>query len=140
MPDAVAGRWQRADHQIAGRQFLARHLPCRDVAAHEAVAGGGRALGERIRHCGRANDEPLSAAPGEQLDDEVGDGTGPVVAAVRVGPGAGDGHHGSRLGGDIGLEAGGPEFDPRFLPVGAAVLDHDVPLHASRLNSGCYWL
>ena len=60
----------------------------------------------------------------QKIDQQVGDGAHAVVAAMGVGPGAGDGDDGAGLRGAVGVEARRPDFDARFLPVGAAVLCH----------------
>ena len=114
------------DHRIAVMGVVADlEAVGGDVARHQAVARRRRALRQRVGHRRRADHQPLPAARGDQLDQQVGDGAHAVVAAMGVGPGAGDGDDGVGLGGAIGIEAGGADFDARFLPVGAAVLCHD---------------
>jgi hypothetical protein len=96
-----------------------------DIAGHEAVARRRRALGQRVRHRRCAHDQALPAALGQNFDQEIADGADAVVAAMGVGPGTGDRHHGTGLRGAVRIEAGGTQFDPRFFPVKAAVLRHD---------------
>ena len=93
-----------------------------DVAGGEAVARRRRSLRQRIRHRRRADDQPLPAALGQDLDQQVGDGAHAIVAAMGIGVGAGDRHHRAGLGRAVRIETGGAQFDPPSLPIGAAVL------------------
>ena len=96
-----------------------------DVARRQAVARRRRALGQRIRYRRRADDEALPAALGQDFDQEIGDGADAVVAAVGIGPGAGDRHHRAGRSRFVRIEPGGAQFNPRSLPIGAAVFCHD---------------
>ena len=117
------------DHRIAVMGVVADlEAVGHDVARHQAVAGGGSPLSQRVGYRRRPDDQPLSAALGQQLHQQVADGAHAVVAAVGVGVGAGDRDHGTGLRRLVGLEAGGAELDPGFLPVGAAVFFHPVPV------------
>ena len=117
------------DHRIAVMGVMADlEAVGHDIARHEAVAGGGRPLGQCIGHGRRTDDQPASAALGQQLDQQVADGANPVVAAMGVGVGAGDRDDGAGLRGLVGLEAGGPKFHTRLLPEGAAVFFHPASI------------
>ena len=60
----------------------------------------------------------------QKIDQQVGDGAHAVVAAMGVGPGAGDGDDRAGIDHAVGVEAGGADLHAGFLPVGAAVLSH----------------
>ena len=65
-----------------------------DLEADGGLRCGGNA-GE-VHECDAAHrhvDQTLAAALTDQIDQQVGDLTHPIVAAVGIGPGAGDGHH-----------------------------------------------
>src|SRR5690606_13881682 len=95
------------------------------VARYQAVARRGRALRQRVGHRGGADDEALAAALLHERGEQVGQLADAIVAAVRIGPGGGDGDHRPRGGGAVRVEAGGAQLDPRALPEDAAVLRHD---------------
>ncbi len=114
------------DHRIAVMRVVADLEAIRDdVTRHEAVACGGRSLRQRVGHRRRANDQALPAAFGKDFDQQIADAAYPIVATMRVGPGAGDGDHGIGLRGAVRLEPGCAKLHPRFLPEGAAVLCHE---------------
>jgi hypothetical protein len=95
-----------------------------DIAGNQAETRRRRSLGQRVRHRRRANDEALATAFGEDLNQQIADAAHPVVAAMGVGPGAGDRDNCAGLRGAIRIESGGAQLDAGVLPVGAAVLRH----------------
>ena len=95
-----------------------------DVARHQAEAGCRRALCQGVRDGRRADDESLTALLADGLHEQVRDLSNPVVTAMGIGPGAGDGDDRVGLGGDVRVESGGSHFDAVFLPVVGAVLGH----------------
>ena len=111
------------DHRVAVMRVMSDlETVGHQVARHQAVAGGRRALGQRVRHRRRADHQPLAAARRQRLDQQVGDLAHAVVAAMGIGPGAGDRHHRAGGGAAVGVETGGTQLDARVLPVAAAVL------------------
>ena len=85
-----------------------------DVARDEAVARGRRALRQRIRHRRRADEQaPARRARASNSTSRSAIVAHAVVAAMRIGPGAGDGDHRAGLRRAIRIEAGGAQFDAR---------------------------
>ena len=111
------------DHGVAVMRVVADLKTVGDgVARGEAITRRRRALRQRIRDRRRADDQPLPAAFRQDIDQQIGDGAHAIVAAMGIGVGAGDRHHRAGLRGAIRIESGRAQFNPRALPIGAAVL------------------
>jgi hypothetical protein len=106
-----------------------------DVAGDQAVTGRRRSLGQRVGHRRRADDQALAAAFGEHFDQQIADAAHPIVAAMGVGPGAGDRDHGAGPRGAIRIESSGAQLNAGFLPVVAAVLCHRYSLEPDVISS-----
>ena len=94
------------------------------IARQQTVAGVWRALGQRVRDRGCADNKTLATACGQCLDQQISDRTHPVVAAMRVGIGAGNGDHRIGVGSFVRIEAGGTHLNPRVFPESAIVVGH----------------
>ena len=95
-----------------------------EITRHEAVAGVGRSLGERVGHSGRANNEPLAATRLDRLHEKLRDPTDTIVAPVCVRVGASDGDDRVPRGSLGRIESGCSHLDARPLPAALGILCH----------------